>query len=1214
MLIHLYPVKMKLLFTYHITILVCLLFSLNGIAQPKAVPKTFMPDQIEYIIDSWNSEKGLPVNGVNGVTQTKDGYLWLGSEEGLVRYNGSDFVVFNSKNTPAFQDSFITSLHSDNDNTLWIGTRTGYLIKYEDKKFTGYSIPELKNKQINAIFTDKQGNVWIGGADAGLVKFDGVKTKVYKIEQGLINNDIKCLYQDPKGGIWIGTVNGLSYLESEKFLNYQVANGSTVNYIRSICGAPDENGVLIGTNGSGIAKAMLDAGSKNILVTPLELNQQLPNGSITSLYSDKTSVWIGMYGGGVACLNVVTQKLSFLNTKNGLTSDLILTLYKDKEKNVWIGAFSGGVFKLNKKRFFMLDKKSGLESDIILPVMCDSKGAIWIGTAEKGVYRYAGGLLKHYGLAEGLSNDIILSLAEGDNGTIWVGTSGGGLNSIQGNKITVIKDRMKQRNVVTAILNDPGKGVWVGTDGGGLNYLKNGVLQPYFKEAKMQTQKIFYLLKQKERLWIGTDGNGLQYIENGKHVSINETTDFKPATVLSLLPDEGGGLWIGTIGSGIIYLNNGKVIVIDSKHGLFDDNIMQMLPDRSGYLWMGSNNGISRVNTLELWDYVKGNIKTIHAKVYGVADGMNSKECNGGSMPPGCITPDGIICFPTAEGVAMFDPETMKIGASKYEVKIETVLVNNKETEINVPIKLSSEINYLEIHYSAITFSDPGKINYQYKLEGFDKEWQSVGKRRVAYFTNLAAGKYSFKVRATGSDGEWIESNEVFQFSIPLPFYRSFWFYLAVALLLFIIFMIYTNARARHLRGIELERMVEERTAELQQEINRREKMGEALLIAKEAAEESSNMKSALLANMSHELQTPMNGILGFSELLNESLTDPDQKNMAHHIWKSGERLMNTLNTVLDLSMLESGNLQIVNQDINLSEIITAVTDPYLDIMQSKKLKLAIDIPKDLKVCTDGKVIQRIISSLFDNSIKFTIMGSITISSKEFLKDKNRWFSISVTDTGMGIPKDKHQIVFKEFRQVSEGYGRSQEGTGLGLSLSLKMARLIGGDILMNSELNKGSSFELIFPDFNMNTEDKPEVKEVINHKAPLLKAVDGNKINVLVVEDNLINVDLIIKYIPESFNVVIAHNGYQAVVKASKQQFHLILMDINLGPGMNGIDTLKEIKTIKNYGDVPFIAVTGYSDVVPQMSENTLLFDAIITKPFSKNELMDIINGLFKA
>lgn len=1201
---------MKLLFNYHITILICLLFSINGKAQRKVVAKTFMPDQIEYIIDSWNTEKGLPVNGVNIVTQTKDGYLWLGSEEGLVRYNGSDFVVFNSKNTPAFQDSFITSLYCDNGDTLWIGTRAGYIIKYFDQKFTGYTIPELKNKQINAIFTDKQGNVWIGGAETGLVKFNGVKAKVYTIREGLINNDIKSLFQDTKGGIWIGTVNGLSHFDSEKFINYAVANGSTVNYIRSICADPDGNGVWIGTNGSGIANARMDAGSKNITLTPLELNRQLPNGSISCLISDKTSVWIGMYGGGVACLNLITRKLSFLNSKNGLASDLILTLYKDKDKNIWIGSFSGGIFKLNKKRIFMLDKKSGLESDIILPVMCDSKGAIWIGTAEKGVYRYADGILKHYGMAEGLSNNIILSISEGDNGVIWVGTSGGGLNMIQGNKITVIKDRVKQRNIVTAILNDPGKGVWVGTDGGGLNYLKNGTLQPYFQEAKIQTQKIFCLLKQKDRLWIGTDGNGLQYIENGNHYSVNETTDFKPTTILALLPDEGGGLWIGTIGSGIIYLKDGKVTDIDSKHGLFDDNIFQLLPDKSGYLWMGSNNGISRVNTIELWDFVKGNIKAIHAKVYGLADGMNSKECNGGAMPPGCITPDGIMCFPTGKGLAMFDPETMKNGPLKYEVKIENVLVNNKETEINKPIKLSSEINYLEIHYSAITFTDPVKINYQYKLDGFDKEWQSVGKRRVAYFTNLASGKYSFKVRASGSNGEWIESKDIFQFSIPLPFYRSYWFFAGIVLLVFLIVIFYTSIRSRHLKGIELERLVEERTAELKQEIIKREKLGEALLIAKEAAEESSNMKSSLLANMSHELRTPMNGILGFSELLSESLTDEAHKVMAHHIWKSGERLMNTLNTVLDLSMLESGNLQIVNQDLIIGDIITAVTEPYLDVLQSKNIKLVLNNPEDLKVCADGKIIERIISYLFDNAIKFTHVGSISISSKAFLKEDKRWISISIDDTGLGIPKDKYQIIFKEFRQVSEGYGRSQEGTGLGLSLSLKMARLIGGDIVMHSELNKGSSFELVFPDCNLDT----EVKEIVNHISPLLNASDGNKISVLVVEDNIINIDLILKYIPDSFNVVVAQNGYQAVSKASQQSFHLILMDINLGPGMNGIETLKEIKKMKDYSDVPVIAVTGYSDVVPQMSENTLLFDAIITKPFSKNELMDIINGLFKA
>ena len=1193
------------------TILICLLLPIIGKPQHSPVGKTFIPDQIEYIIDSWNTEKGLPVNGVNTLTQTKDGYLWLGSEEGLVRYNGSDFVVFNSKNNPAFKDSFITSLYSDQSDTLWIGTRMGTLIRYSDKKFKGFTLPAVNNKQINAIVNDKKGNVWIGGIETGLIKFDGEKTKVYTIKDSLVNNDIKCFSLDANGGIWIGTVDGLSYFKAGKFINYNGLNGSVNNNIRSICAAPDGNGVWIGTNGGGISAARINLSSNSIVVSPLELNHHLPNGSISCLISDNKSVWIGMYGGGLASLNVQTQKLTYLNSKNGLNSDLILTMFKDQEKNVWIGSFSGGIFKLKKKRIFMLDKKSGLDSEIILPVMCDSKGAIWIGTEEKGVYRYADGQLKHYGVAEGLSNNIILSLAEGDKGMIWVGTSGGGLNRIDGNKITVFKDPVKQRNIVTAILNDPGKGVWVGTDGGGLNYWKNGTLRPYFHDDELQTEKIFYLLKQKERLWIATDGNGLQYLENGKHYSLNETIGFKPSSILSLLPDEGGGLWIGTLGSGITYLKDGKVTVIDSKHGLFDDNAMQLLPDKLGYLWMGSNNGISKVSTTELWDFVKGNIKTVHATAYGVADGMNTKECNGGSMPPGCIMPDGIMCFPTAKGVAMFDPENMKAGPLSFSVKIENVLVNNHETEINARIKLSSEINYLEIRYAAITFSDPSKINYQYKLDGFDKEWQSVGKRRIAYFTNLAAGQYSFRVRASGSDGVWIESKDIFQFSIPLPFYRSYWFYTAIILLLFIIGMIWVDVRSRRQKGIELEQLVKERTAELQEEIVKREKLGEALLIAKEAAEESSNMKSALLANMSHELRTPMNGILGFSELLYDSVSDESQREMAFHILKSGERLMYTLNTVLDLAMLESGNLQIFNQNLNISDIINKVTDPYLPVLQSKNIKLSIDTPLNIQACSDEKIIERIISSLFDNAIKFTQKGSISIISSEFYKENNRWISILVEDTGLGIPNDKFDIIFKEFRQVSEGYGRSQEGTGLGLSLSLKMALLIGGTIVLKSELNKGSSFELVFPDFQVA---KKEQRVEVELESRMLRPIDGERLNVLVVEDNIVNIDLILNFLPDNYDVVVAHNGYQAIKRAAEQHFQIVLMDINLGPGMNGIETVQEIRKSKEYSYVPFIAVTGYSDIVQQLCDNTQLFDGIITKPFTRKELMDVINGLFKA
>jgi ligand-binding sensor domain-containing protein/signal transduction histidine kinase/CheY-like chemotaxis protein len=1201
--------KMKFLLSYNKTIILfCLLVSFSSKAQHFSGFKTILPNQNEYIIDSWNTEKGLPVNGVNVLAQTHDGYLWLGTEEGLIRYNGSDFVVFNSKTTPAFKDSFITSLYCGFGDTLWIGTRTGKLIKYFNQKFTDYTIPGLNNKQINTIIADNTGIVWIGGAETGLIKFDGKKAKVYTIQQGLIDNHIKCLFPDSNGGIWIGTINGLSLFKSERFSNFTVTNGLAVNYIRSICSSPDGKSVWIGTNGGGITIAKTIQATKKIILAPFELNLKLPNGSISSLISDKESVWIGMYGGGVSCYHPQNHRLSFLNSKNGLTSDLILNVFKDKEKNIWIGAFAGGIFKLKKKSIYMLDKKSGLESEVILPVLCDSKGDIWIGTEEKGLYQYTKGKVKHFGKAKGLSNDIILSLAEGDNGIIWAGTSGGGLNKVEGDRITVIKDPLKQRKIVSAILNDPGKGVWVGTDGGGLNYLRSSKLQAAFQKPELQTQKIFCLLKQHERFWIGTDGNGLQYIENGIHYSISEKTGLKVRTILALLPDADGGLWIATVGSGLNYLRNGKVTVINSKHGLFDDNIMQLLPDKLGYLWMGSNNGIAKVSLKELKDFVNGTVYSIHSIVYGVSEGMNTKECNGGSLPPGCITPDGILCFPTAKGLAMFDPKLMDKGHSDFMVKIEKVLVNNKETETNKPLKLNSDLNYLEIHYAAITFADPNKINYQYKLQGFDKEWQAVGNRRVAYFTNLASGRYVFKVRACGSDGEWIESKDVFQFSIPLPFYRSLWFYFGVVLLLFLIVIGVVSFRVRRQKGIELTHLVEERTFELQQEIKEREKLSEALLVAKEAAEDSSELKSALLANMSHELRTPMNGILGFSEILRESLTNKNEREMADHICKSGERLMYTLNTVLDLAMLESGNLEINNRDFILNEAISNVVLPYLAFIQSKNINLELNVKEGMHICADRKIIERILGSLIDNAIKFTKEGTISILAKDFVREGKRWISISVNDTGIGIPKDKFMIIFKEFRQVSEGYGRSQEGTGLGLSLGLKMARLIGGEILLSSELNKGSSFELVFPDLPETNEDKSEKKEAMNPIVCASKIADNKQLNVLVVEDNEINVELIMNYISASFNVVVARNGYEAVNMASQQSFQIILMDINLGPGMNGIETMEEIKKINEYHNIPFIAVTGYSDLVFLENNHAKLFDEIITKPYNKKDLLNVI------
>lgn len=383
----------------------------------------------------------------------------------------------------------------------------------------------------------------------------------------------------------------------------------------------------------------------------------------------------------------------------------------------------------------------------------------------------------------------------------------------------------------------------------------------------------------------------------------------------------------------------------------------------------------------------------------------------------------------------------------------------------------------------------------------------------------------------------------------------------------------------------------------------------EALIRAKNEAEESSRLKSSLLANMSHELRTPMTGILGFSEILHDELEDDRLKNMASTIFKSANRLMTTLNSIMDLSAIESNRTNLQLKSVNVKTCFMSLLRSAYNAANDKGLYIRTALPPNINVIADDKLLGQLLHHLLDNAIKFTIDGGISISAYSGLKETSD-VVIKISDTGIGIDPQHHRLIFEEFRQVSEGLSRTFEGSGLGLSLVMKIASLLNAKVWVESETDKGSDFFVSIPSAEQGSldiiipEEKPEPISTI-------RLGRGNVPEVLIVEDNEINRRLAALYLREICNIDMAENGYIALSKIKAKKYDAILMDINLGAGPNGIHIAQEIKSMDDYKDVPIIAVTGYT---MQGDREKLLANGCshyVAKPYDKKTLIKLFSGL---
>jgi signal transduction histidine kinase/ligand-binding sensor domain-containing protein/CheY-like chemotaxis protein len=1047
----------------------CAMLALFILALQKSPAQTAPPPEPlrGFVHRNWQLEEGLPQVTVNALTQSKRGYLWLGTGAGLARYDGLSFTIFDKD--PSLGTRRIRLVHPLDDRELLIGAEGGAIAIYKNGGF----VPVPANESIQWVYSclvDKAKNVWIG-TDAGLFRLDGTNALKAQVPGLPPRSSVGSFADGEKDDFWLTTPDGVYHYEGG-VARYVVENASlpTKTATRIVRG---RNGVLwVGTR-DGLMR--WEKGQTR----RIGVDDGLPSYFISSLMEDsKGRIWVGTYSGLAMIENEKVYVAPFLP----LLKDRIESLYEDEEGNVWAGGNGSGLHRLSPALIDVILPKLETNAPSARPsattVFEDRNGDLWFSAMCAGLIRKHGDQFTVFTEQDGLTNQCVWSIAQDQKGTIWMGTYSGGLYSMDDSKAKrFLSDQLALDEVIVA-LSSVGPDLFIGTVGRGLKILSEGEISVYTTKNGLGSDNVFALTpSRKGGVWVGT-GNGVSYFDKGRITNYWQDEKMAGKLVSSIYEDEQGAAWVATYGGGINRILNGKIQAITQANGLFDDIVQGIQEDAHGYFWCSCNKGIFRVAKIEIERFFNGEIQAVTSTPYGVGDGMLNRECNGRSTPCSFKGQDGKIYFPTQMGVAVISPEVFGKSAAP-KVAIEGIFKDTKMLTEGSSLSLPKGLRTFEIKYTGISFTAPEKIKFKYRLFPFET-WQEVGERRVAYYTEVPPGSYTFQVRAENRDGLWSELPAEAQIAIPGYFSETKTFLALLSIaggsLVYGIFnwRLRSEARAKQ----KLERMVAQRTEQLtrtneelqaakEQADDQAEKLQQLAASLKQARDEAlagAQAKSEFLANMSHEIRTPMNGVIGMTSVLKNTSLSADQSDFVETIRSSGEALMTILNDILDFSKIESGKFELEQSPFDLRECIEQVIELCSIQAVQKGLELTCIIDPDIPemFCGDVTRIRQILLNLISNGVKFTEKGEVVVRAsvpQQVEPNEKTCVQLSVSDTGIGISPDKIGRLFQAFSQADSSTTRRYGGTGLGLAISRKLAELMGGIIEVESQPGAGARF-----------------------------------------------------------------------------------------------------------------------------------------------------------
>ena len=994
----------------------------------------------QFVLDLWGLEDGLPQITVHAVQRTRDGFLWVGTQEGLVRFDGSTFRLYDSSNTPGVEHDNIWALVEDRRGVLWIGTHGGGLTEMRDGVFRTLTERDgLPSNGVRTLHLDRSGALWVG-TDGGLARLENGQVTTFTTQQGLPHDHVNAIAEDSAGALLIGTDDGgLVRFQDGKFAPYLAQQGlpdDDVNVVRV-----DRAGVLwIGTDG-GLVRF------QNGVVTRFTRSEGLPHDWVNALLQDRDgSLWVATAGG---LCRMRAGRFEALTSRDGLANDNILALFEDREGRLWLGTAGGGLARLKDGTAATFGPPEGLSYSITSAILEDRGGTLWIGTYGGGLNRFRDGRWTAFSTKDGLPDGAITALLEDRGGTLWVGTRRG-LCRLAGETFQAVgAGDAAARAPVRALAEGRDGSLWIGTYGEGVLRFREGRWSRYGREQGLSHESV-QAIREDSRgvLWVGTDGGGLNRLEGDRFTPIAQAGD-RAHGALSLHETAGGDLWVGT-DAGLCRLDGGRLACFGPREGLFDDVVYQILDDGLGDLWLSCNKGIYRVAQRDLDDLAAGRRKSLTSVAYGRADGMRSVECNGGVQPAGWRTRDGALWFPTIEGAVRLDPRRAVTAGPAPPLILERALVDRREVDPRRAEALPPGRGDLEFHYAALDLGDAHRVRYRYRLDGFDDDWIDAGARRVAYYTKVPPGRYRFQVTAARTDGAWGHAETAFAFALRPRFTQTPVFYaLCVLAALLAAWGIYLlRIRSLKAREKELQAQVRERT--------------QSLVEANAHLEEARQRQADFVSGVSHELKTPLTLIRLYGETLEygEGISEGERRSYCEIIMRESDRLTRLIERVLDFSRVDRGEKRYHLEPGDFASVIRDWLGIYGQYLQRQGFQVEVVMEPRLPVTRfDPDAVVDALLNLVDNAAKYS--GEARYVGIRVRSEGSR-VVCEVEDRGNGIPPADRDQLFRKFHRGRNAAGKG--GYGLGLYLVKHVMDAHGGSIEVDSEVGRGTRFRLVFP------------------------------------------------------------------------------------------------------------------------------------------------------
>ena len=1229
---------------------------------PSTDPLVLDPEKAlsQYIHEVWQVDDGLPQNSVQALIQTHDGYIWLGTQEGLARFDGLTFTTFDKRNTEAMGASHdVRVLYEDAGGTLWIGTYGGGLVRYKDGHFVPVALQEgLTGQYVSALVEGRDGKLWVGTTDAGLFVFDHGR---FQPVSYFNVNFVRALAIDTEENLWVGADNGLYRIQGKEIRRFTVADGLPDDFVMSLR-VDTDGGVWVGTR----------QGLNYYKDGQFQLAHVAEEGvAVRVIYQDQSgSLWFGLEQDGL--VRNSAGRMSYYSAEDGLSNNRVVSLLQDREGSLWIGTEGGGLNRLRNGKFTNYGRLEGLAADMAYAVYEDQDGSLWIGTDGGGLNRMQDGKMTTYTTRDGLPSNVVVSVFGDRPGRLWIGTLGGGLARLEdGVFSTYSTDQGLVSNGVFALATGADESLWVGTDAG-LSHLEGRQFTNYTTQDGLTSDFITVIHEDRHgALWIGTYDGGLNRLQDGQWTAYTTAEGLGSDVILSIYEDTKGVLWIGTYGGGLSRLKEGVLNTFTAQQGLFDDVVYQILEDEEEHLWMSCNRGIYRVSKKELEAVAQRLQDQVESVAYTKADGLRSYEMNGGFQPAGWKGKDGVMWFPTMKGVAGIDPSHLQRNPVAPPVVIESILVDKKPLDQMRDVELSPGKDKVEFNFTALSYIAPERIHFRYKLEGYDPDWNEASLNRTATYTNLSPGNYTFRVLAANSDGVWNETGASFTFYLKPFIYQTWWFAVLCALGLIVIAYGVHMGRVHSLKAHqkELEKLVAVRTEGLRQEKNRTE----AALLEAEAAQREAEqqreiaehgrtvieaqaeklkdldrLKTRFFNNISHDLRGPLTLTIGpLQKVLVEAaddLTAPLQ-NQLRSALRNAQRLLRLINELLYLSKIDSGVMDLHAQQWEIGGFVGGIVESFSAFADQRQLELAFvqaSGNEEGVLYIDPEKLEKVFYNLLSNAVKFTPeKGRIRVALAErpaVNGEHQGWMDITVSDTGMGISAQSLPHIFDRFRQVEGAHSHVQEGTGLGLSIVKELVELHGGTVRVESEEGQGTTFTIslrlgsrhlrpeqlaenpIPPSVFYADRVEDSLADQLEDELPLQKeealewyqeeAVLEGAETVLVVDDDLQLRNYIRACLHPKYNTFEAKDGFQALKMAQNIRPDLIILDVMM-PGMDGYETLERLRQEPASRDIPIIMLTALASIEKKVEGLKLGADDYLHKPFDEQELHARIRNL---